>query len=351
MPTRLWRWVAVLLAPAAGAAALGQDFNLDVGVGAGSPSATYGAGADQSGQWMVLDPDLPGASYALHDIGGVATAARASFTHTGTAGYSMSSDNPNTFGDDEALMDDIQDCGSGTGVTTWTFKGLQPGSYLVYTYAWAPDDPTGYTTVVEVPGSPHGAQTVGGAWPGTQQEGVTFAMHEIEASGGTFDVVLTVGSGFASLNGFQISRAGNTCTGSTFCTAKVNSLGCTPAIGAWGTASISDPGPFEISARKVLSNRPGLLFYGLGTAAFPFQGGWLCVQPPIARTWIQYSGGNPPPYDCSGRYTLDFNAHIQSGVDPLLVAGVQLAAQYWSRDPGSPSTTGLTDAIEFAVCP
>ena len=101
----------------------------------------------------------------------------------------------------------------------------------------------------------------------------------------------------------------------------------------------------------MINNRPGLLFYGYGKAAFPFQGGWFCVQPPIVRTYLQHSGGNPPPYDCSGRYGFDFNQHIQTGVDPLLVAGVQISAQYWSRDSFAAYQTGLTDAIEFAVCP
>ena len=136
----------------------------------------------------------------------------------------------------------------------------------------------------------------------------------------------------------------------TYCTAKVNSQGCTPLIGSSGTPSASDPTPFDVTASMVINNKNGILFYGLnGPNNLPFQGGWLCVQPPLKRTPIQNSGGNPPPDDCSGTYTFDFNAWLQGGSDPGVGPGVQVHGQYWQRDPQSPSTTGLTDAIAFAV--
>ncbi len=107
-----------------------------------------------------------------------------------------------------------------------------------------------------------------------------------------------------------------------------------------------------IGAVQVVNNKSGLLFYGLaGRCALPFQGGLLCATPPLRRTSIQSSGGNPPPDDCSGSFHFDFNAWMQGGADPDLVPGVQVNGQHWYRDPQSPSTTGLTDAIEFSVCP
>ena len=136
-----------------------------------------------------------------------------------------------------------------------------------------------------------------------------------------------------------------------YCTAKVNSKGCTPAIGHSGVPSASDPRPFDITAVQVISNKNGIFFYGVsGRMAVPFQGGLLCVQPPIRRTPVQSSGGNPPPNDCSGAFTFDFNAWLQGGGDPGLAPGGKVNGQYWYRDPQSPSTTGLTDAIEFAIC-
>jgi hypothetical protein len=135
-----------------------------------------------------------------------------------------------------------------------------------------------------------------------------------------------------------------------FCTAKLNSLGCTPAIGASGYASVSNPNPFNVTASNVLNQKQGLMFYGYAAAAAPFQGGTLCVQPPTQRTPVQGAGGaSSPTNDCSGSYSIDFNAWIQSGVDPLCVAGQPIFAQYWSRDPQSPSTTGLTNGLSLVI--
>lgn len=137
---------------------------------------------------------------------------------------------------------------------------------------------------------------------------------------------------------------------SFYCTAKVNSKGCLPTMGAMGDASASAAMPFELTATQVISNKASILFYGVGgEAAIPFQGGLLCVQPPIRRTPVQNSGGNPPPEDCSGSLSFDMNAHIQSGVDPNLIPGVDVHAQYWFRDPQAASTTGLTDGATFTV--
>jgi hypothetical protein len=71
-------------------------------------------------------------------------------------------------------------------------------------------------------------------------------------------------------------------------------------------------------------------------------------MPPLVRTPVQNSGGTPP---CGGAYTLDFNAYIAGGADPALVSGQQVWVQTWSRDPGAASTTNLTDAITFTICP
>jgi hypothetical protein len=135
-----------------------------------------------------------------------------------------------------------------------------------------------------------------------------------------------------------------------YCTAKVNSLGCIPAIGWSGFPSATAGGGFTVAASNELAQKFGLLFYGTsGAQAQPFQGGFLCVQPPIQRTAVQGSGGAAGT--CSGGYGFDFNAWIAGGSDPALVAGAKVWSQYWSRDPASPSTTNLTDALEFTIAP
>ena len=137
----------------------------------------------------------------------------------------------------------------------------------------------------------------------------------------------------------------------SYCTPKQNSQGCLPRIQASGFASASGPGALAIEAVQVINGKAGLLFYGFAPSSLPFQGGTLCVEQPLKRTAVQSSGGNPPPDDCSGMYGMDFNAEIQSGSNPALIAGVKICAQYWYRDPASPSTTGLSDALAFDIGP
>lgn len=141
---------------------------------------------------------------------------------------------------------------------------------------------------------------------------------------------------------------------SSYCTAKVNSQGCTPAIAALGSASVSAGSGCVISASLVLNQRAGLLLYGTsGPAAAVFHGGLLCVAPPRHRTPVQSSGGSAAGTDCTGTYAFDLNAWIATGLDPALVAGASVNAQYWSRDPGfaAPHNVGLTDALELELCP
>ncbi|HVS10460.1 MAG TPA: hypothetical protein VMS76_11345 [Planctomycetota bacterium] len=136
-----------------------------------------------------------------------------------------------------------------------------------------------------------------------------------------------------------------------YCTAKVTSSGCVPAIDFSGLPSAGAGSGFLITASQIEPQKSGLFFYGKsGPAAFPFQGGTLCVNPPQTRTPVQDSGGAAL---CSGTYSIDFNTHIAGGSDPALVAGQQVHGQYWFRDPGfpAPDNTGFTNAIEFTIEP
>jgi len=136
-----------------------------------------------------------------------------------------------------------------------------------------------------------------------------------------------------------------------YCTGKVNSQGCTPAIAFNGYASVGANQTFQISCTNVLNDKSGLLFYGFAQTAAPFQGGFLCVQPPTVRTAVQLSGGPIGFPSCLGSYSFDFNAHIRSGVDSRLVTGIGCAAQFWMRDPASSPTTGLSNAVGFIINP
>lgn len=134
-----------------------------------------------------------------------------------------------------------------------------------------------------------------------------------------------------------------------YCLAKVNSLGCLPAIAFAGTPSASSPNPFLVTAANVRATQNGILFYGFAPDLAPFQDGTRCVANPIKRTAIQNAGGTGGT--CDGTYSLDFNQRIQSGIDPALTPGTTVYAQYWTRDPAAPSSTGLTNAVQFTIAP
>lgn len=155
------------------------------------------------------------------------------------------------------------------------------------------------------------------------------------------------GSASGAIHAYTVLR-----TVVSYCQAESNSQGCTPAMSGSGTPSASLAAPFNVDATNVLNNKSGLLFYGFKPRQTPFQGGHMCVVAPTLRTPPQNSGGSAPPTsDCSGSFSLDFNARIQSGFDPLLVAGEDVFAQYWSRDPADASTTNLSNALAFYIEP
>lgn len=137
----------------------------------------------------------------------------------------------------------------------------------------------------------------------------------------------------------------------TYCTAKVNSAGCTPAIAFAGTPSATSGAGFTISAAQVMATSSGLLMYGkTGPAAVPFFGGLLCLAGQITRTPGQFSGGTA---GCTGALALDFNVYVAGGADPLLVGGTDVWAQYWYRDAGfaPPNNADTTDAVAFTLWP
>ncbi len=336
--------LTLVLAPFAAA----QSFNLDVGdnlILFPVPANSYGGAAAQTGVWnAVVHPY----SVTLADLNGNPTSVTTSSTTSASFNYFPC---PLT-GDDYNLMADIQDLPTIGGPYTWTFSGLQNGDYAVYTYAWAPEDNTTQTRVT-VPLSIDPAQDIGGIWGGSpHQLGVTYALHHVTVTSGTFTVDVEGLAGHdGSINGFQLVFAGGS-TVTTYCTAKVNSIGCTPAIGASGSPSASAGSGFNITASSVINNKNGLLFYSTnGASGLPFQGGTLCAKSPIKRTSVQNSNGNAPPNDCSGTFSFDFNVFIAGGTDPNLVQGQQVNAQYWYRDPGfsPPNNTGLSNAVQFVI--
>lgn len=146
----------------------------------------------------------------------------------------------------------------------------------------------------------------------------------------------------------------------TFCTAKPNSLGCTPAIASTGRSSASANSGFAVHSSNALNQKAGLLFYSKdGGAALPFTGGTLCVGGTLKRVQGLNSGGNAPgTLDCSGAFAVDMNSFAAGllGGNPaayLRTPGTRITCQFWGRDPGfaAPDNTQLTDGLHFTVAP
>ncbi len=181
-----------------------------------------------------------------------------------------------------------------------------------------------------------------------------------ENANGTWNLIVQdqAAQDFGNLTRWDIALLD--CGGATtYCVAKVNSLGCTPSLTATGTPSASATSGFVLSTVNVINNKPGLYLYtNNGRANTPFQGGTLCVAGPVRRSVALNSSGNPPPNDCSGDYQLDFSAFGQGllggAPEPFLtVIGTMVNAQCWGRDNGSPfpNNSTLSNGVEWTVVP
>jgi hypothetical protein len=145
----------VLAAIAAGKAGASSAVNVDLHRGepdpinAGTPSDTYAAAATQSGRWNGVSV-LSFGPHTLVDKNGV-PGPILTITSNAQAVGGRIVDNPSTFGDDQALLDDAFNIPDGRGsFVTLTVTGLAPNTYKVYTYAWDPAFTASKSVTVDV---------------------------------------------------------------------------------------------------------------------------------------------------------------------------------------------------------
>ncbi|MEM1450539.1 MAG: hypothetical protein AAF957_09295 [Planctomycetota bacterium] len=234
--TLLLSTLGAALAGLAGAQGSQSSIFIDIGSvgnGFGLPSNSYAAaGPAGGGMWNALDMDLvTGPVYVtppLMDTAGGATTVTLEWDGQGFDPLPFFQDEPNTFGDDQALLDDI---GYLAGPSTFTFRDLEPGVYDVITYAMAPDDST-FVTNVDVAGSADPAQDVGGDFSAGFVLGVTHSLHTVVVGmSGTIVIDINVAVELDSINGIQVFPSGGSGgIGTSYCgPANVNSTGF-PAI-------------------------------------------------------------------------------------------------------------------------
>ncbi|MCE9596286.1 MAG: hypothetical protein K8S98_19005 [Planctomycetes bacterium] len=242
--------------------------------------------------------------------------------------------------------------------TSWDYLDLR---FFVNAIGGDPVDTDSFRiNGVDVSGSLAGTNAVNDAWTGLLGPAVDYDLYD--AADGDISANLSAGA-----TGFVASTfTGTDCIGHTFaaashqvecgdvvsyCTSKVNSLGCAPIVTTTGTPSVGSGLPFKIRGSNFRNHKNGMLFYGYGKLEVPFQGGYLCVKGPLKRTPVQDSAGNTGTNDCSGTYAYDFNALIRAGTDANLVVGAKIFAQYWARDLGDPFGISMSDAVGFDICP
>ena len=144
---------------------------------------------------------------------------------------------------------------------------------------------------------------------------------------------------------------------STYCTPGTATHGCSADISASASPSLSFAEPCQLVVLNVEGKRSVMVFYGIDNSGFsPVPWGasssFLCVRAPRQHTPIQPSGGING--GCSGTASLDWNVFQQSHPVSLgnpWSAGDQVFVQAWFRDPPSPQSTNLSDAVELTYVP
>jgi len=231
-----------------GGSASGQCFNLDFGDAFGTPSSAYEAAAGQPGTWQTILP-VNGATVPLTDVSGTPTGATAHFKWgpLGTSGVGGADLDPT--GDDERLVDDWWWHNSQDYSTLFQvrFKGLDPGLYRIYSYAWWGDTPQTYgrKTLVVVPrGGRVQALSGEGPWPGHHvlaylRDG-TYVTEAVPSADGRLRIDYHSVAFPSAVNGLQLVQIG-ACTNTLFepyC--DQGPIGaCDPVILAGGRPSVS----------------------------------------------------------------------------------------------------------------
>jgi hypothetical protein len=201
MNTRQWTTAVVAMMAMAVSDATARSINVDFTSTGSVPSDSYAA-AGTAGRWNAV-PVLPAAErLSLVDLDGNASPVKI-YQIGGSA--MLDTDDASTSGDHEALLDDmflsfndpLDEC-------VW-FEGLDNGDYRVLIYALTPND-AGLLSRVRVDFATPGPTWIGGAWPGTHIDGVSYQSFDVSVTDGKIGLHSGVVSGLiqSGINGIQL---------------------------------------------------------------------------------------------------------------------------------------------------
>jgi hypothetical protein len=134
---------------------------------------------------------------------------------------------------------------------------------------------------------------------------------------------------------------------SVYCVAKPSASGCVPAIGSYGSPTLTGPDDFHVQARSLPPHRLGVLVWSPDPDQAPFWDGFLCVDTTTATNSLPLDSGPGSP--CGGGFDLQFTQAQMVGAG--WAAGDALYAQFWFRDPAGAGALGLTNALRFVIQP
>lgn len=345
---------------------LAQSFNIDIGE-TPEPIPPFPGAAGQPGHWNMITTAEAVAGVALVNIGSVLTPVMLAVDVAAGGDFTFDSCIPPT--DAAKLMEDVQDIGAVGGVVTYTFTGLVPGMYEVYTYAWAPDV---FAFISDVTGncSSDPTEMIGGFWCGLPfVRGITHALHRtrVSAGGDALSIEIATGAGLGRVNGFQIVLRSPTGTPGCFgdgtdeaCPCLnfgVAGHGCENSEGTGGALleafGVADVGAdsLVLVASSLRDTTPVLFFQGTvpldldgdGDFGLPLDDGLRCVGGAVIRLGIKTSECGVASYPGLG----DLSVSVKGGV----AAGDTLYYQCWYRDPDgmfcSSGTSNLSNGLEI----
>ena len=150
------------------------------------------------------------------------------------------------------------------------------------------------------------------------------------------------------------------CEPQPFCSAKLSSLGCVPAIESTGLPTATGPDDFVVTASNVIAQTTGRLLVGTRRNPSAGTGGavgvfgssrWgtsVCILQPERLSMVA-SGGTPG--GCDGSFAVPITQAIMNANGWL--AGTTVLAQFVYLDANHPDGTDLghTDALEIVIQP